>query len=280
MSRPPELLKSDGAKLKIWPDGPEWDGAPTATIGGFSCKSQAEGEALLKEALIRLRGLGASRVLGPMDGDTWHSYRYVCESDGSKPFLMEPDDKPRERAALRAVGFAPLARYVSARMALRPSPAPPNPDLAITCWDGHDPEALFAQVHELSTRAFAKNAFYKPISRADFLAMYMPMVPMIRPELIVFARRGDGRLAGFLFAVPDYAQGPASRTVILKTYASEAPGAGRLMVHRAQSTALELGFDTVIHALIHEDNLSARNSAAEGADVFRRYELLGLRLDG
>jgi hypothetical protein len=35
-----------------------------------------------------------------------------------------------------------------------------------------------------------------------------------------------------------------------------------------------------IHALIHDDNLSALRSATEGAHVFRRYGLYGLRLDG
>jgi hypothetical protein len=141
------------------------------------------------------------------------------------------------------------------------------------------PEALFEQVYALSTEAFSRNAFYKPISRDAFLAMYMPLVPMLRKELIFFARRPDGTLAGFLFGVPNYAEGPAPRTAILKTYASLEKGAGRHLSH-AFHTAAEAIYGAAIHALIHDDNLSALRSATEGAHVFRRYGLYGLRLDG
>jgi hypothetical protein len=45
-------------------------------------------------ALDIVRSHGIGRVLGPMDGDTWHSYRFVTESDGSAGFLLEPPDRP------------------------------------------------------------------------------------------------------------------------------------------------------------------------------------------
>ena len=127
--------------------------------------------------------------------------------------------------------------------------------------------------------AFSRNAFYKPISEADFLAMYMPIVPMLKKELIFFARRPDGELAGFLFAIPNYAEGPQSKTVIVKTYASLQRGAGGHLLYACEKAARDLGYDTAIHALMHESNDSAERSAADGAHIFRRYELLGLRLD-
>jgi hypothetical protein len=159
-------------------------------------------------------------------------------------------------------------------------PAKDTTDFTITTWDGSDPEALFGQVHDLSTQAFSGNAFYKPISRADFLAMYLPMVPLLKPELIFFARRPDGSLAGFLFGIPNYAEGPKPDTVILKTYASIARGAGRHLAYAFHKAAADAGYSTAIHALIHDDNQSADRSAAEGAEVFRRYTLFGRVLDG
>ena len=126
---------------------------------------------------------------------------------------------------------------------------------------------------------FSRNAFYKPISEADFLAMYMPIVPMLKKELIFFARRPDGELAGFLFAIPNYAEGPQSKTVIVKTYASLQRGAGGHLLYACEKAARALGYETAIHALMHESNDSTERSAADGAHIFRRYELLGLRLD-
>lgn len=278
-----ESLKIDGGRLTMYFEAPQWEGRPTAALGGFSCQTQESGAALLETALDKIRARGITRVIGPMDGDTWHSYRFVSESDGSAPFLLEPTNKPHERQVFLAAGFAPVSGYFSARVplaqAVQNAPGP-QADLRIETWNGKDPEGLFTQVYELSSAAFAGNAFYKPIDRATFLAMYMPIVAMLKPGLIFFARRPDNSLAGFLFGIPDYAEGATPKTVILKTYASLDKGAGRLLAHAFHTGALAAGYTTAIHALIHDDNLSALRSAAEGSQVFRRYSLLGRRLDG
>lgn len=277
-----ETLKTEGASLTLHLDGPDWDGAPAATIGTIAFRDETAGAGLLAEALTRTRAAGRDRVLGPMAGDTWHAYRFVSETDGTPPFLLEPTNRPHEPAIFAAAGFTPVARYFSAKMALAaidPTPPPATEDFTITPWDGANPEALIREVFALSTDAFAANAFYTPISEEAFLAMYRPVMPMMRPDLIFFARRPDGSLAGYLFAIPDYAQGLETKTIILKTYASLVPGAGRHLVHACHSAARALGFETVVHALIHDTNRSAERSRMEGATVFRRYELLGLKLD-
>ena len=278
-----ETFKAEGAALSVYPDGPAWDGAPAAAIGDFSCKTPEAGAALLAKAIAWIKARGRDRIIGPMSGDTWHSYRFVSETDGSPPFLMEPTNKPHEPEVFRTAGFAEISRYFSARVALaEAAKSDPTPTEAFTVetWDGSDPEGLFGQVFELSTEAFANNAFYTPMSKADFLAMYLPVVPMLKQELIFFARRPDGSLAGFLFGIPNYAEGPTPTSAILKTYASLERGAGRHLASRFHKAALGMGFQDAIHALIHDDNQSADRSAAEGATLFRRYSLLGLKLDG
>lgn len=278
-----ETIQTDGAKLSVYLQGPDWDGAPTAAIGDFSCKTPDSGLQALRAGIALIQKAGINRVVGPMSGDTWHSYRFVSESDGSAPFLMEPTNKSHDPDVFRSAGFATISKYFSARVPLAhaATSSPTATDaFEVVPWDGTNPEELFRQVYELSVEAFSQNAFYKPISEPDFLAMYMPVVPMLKPELIFFARRPDGSLAGFLFGIPNYAEGPKPKAAILKTYASLERGAGRHLASRFHKSALKLGCDTAIHALIHDDNQSADRSVAEGATVFRRYSLMGLRLDG
>ena len=279
----PTDFKIERAKVSVYLDAPAWDGAKTAALGQFSCKTVEAGAAVLDQALAYLHDHAVTHVIGPMDGDTWHSYRFVTESDGRPAFMLEPSNTPDAVEVFETAGFSQISGYFSASVPLDQT-APSTPkyksDLVIETWDGTDPEALFAQVHALSVAAFAKNAFYKPISLEDFLQMYMPVVPVMKKDLIFFARDPSGALVGFLFGIPNYNDGPNPRSVILKTYASLQKGAGQLLSNAFHTAARDQGFETAIHALIHDDNLSALRSAAEGATIFRRYGLFGKRLDG
>lgn len=275
-----ELRDAGDARARLFRTAPALDGLRTAAVGDFRCDSAEAGAAFLRSVVAELAAEGFGAVIGPMNGDTWHSYRLVTESDGSAPFLLEPVSRPQDLAAFEAAGFVPVGRYFSARAVAADAlgrPPAPIAGLRVEPWGGADPEAQFAAVHALSLEAFAGNAFYTPIPREAFLAIYMPLVPMIRPDLVFLARH-EGRLAGFLFGTPDYQQGPEPRSAILKTYASLLPGAGHALAHAFHRAVISAGFETVIHALIHETNSSADRSRQHGGRVFRRYALMGRRL--
>jgi hypothetical protein len=277
-----ELRETKGAQAAIYHGGPTWEDATTATIGDFNCDSAEEGRTLLRDICAELLEAGVDRVIGPMNGDTWHSYRLVLESDGSSPFLMEPQSGRIDLEAFESAGFDQIARYFSARApteeAIGPAPGP-LAGIEIANWDGSAPEDHFGEVHALSTQAFAKNAFYQPIRLEEFLTLYMPFVTMLKPELIFTARDAkSGELVGYLFGIPDYGSGPAPDTVILKTYASLRPGLGHHLAHKFHMRSLEMNFPSVIHALIHDDNRSADRSRRHGGEIFRRYALMGRRL--
>ena len=142
-------------------------------------------------------------------------------------------------------------------------------------------EAELAAIHQLSLVSFRDNLLYTPISEEEFSAQYRPILPYVRPELVLLAEKQD-RLAGFLFAVPDLLQ--ARRpidSVVLKTVAvlpgREFAGLGNLLVARCHAVAHSLGFRRVIHALMHESNESLSLSARY-AVPFRGYALYARQL--
>ena len=275
----PETVSIDGARARVYREAPCWNDRLTAAIGSFRCDDERAGSALLRQICTTLAGEGFAAVIGPMDGDTWHSYRLVTTSDGSSPFLMEPKSGPYDLVSFEQAGFVPIASYVSARQRLEPLALRNAPEgLTITPWNGRDADEMLAEVYALSSRAFAKNAFYRPLPLAAFLQIYQPVVPLIRSELVLFARDRAHELRGFIFAIPDYQEGPSPSSVIFKTYASEVSGAGRAMVDHAIQATLELGFQEAIHALMHTDNLSALRSRGLDARVFRQYALMGRML--
>ena len=137
-------ISIDGASCRVWPDGPTWDAAPAAAIGKLSVADVAAGSEVLRLACDRLREGGRNAVLAPMDGDSWHAYRAVTESDGSPSFAMEPVAGPYDVAALQAAGFAAVTEYVSARAPVPPVPsdAPDVPGVIVRAWDGQGAELL------------------------------------------------------------------------------------------------------------------------------------------
>ncbi len=274
----PETCEHGDSRVDIYRDAPPWGGRRTAAVGRVRFGSETDGVALLAQVAEMLKREGFEGVVGPMDGDTWHAYRAVTDTDGSPPFLMEPTSGPYDLAVLNNTGFAPIGSYASLRVATKDAigeqPANP-PGIEIVNWDGERPEALFGEVYDLSLKSFSRNAFYKPITREAFLGLYMPYVPFLKRELIFFARAAGGELAGYLFGIPDFAQGHQPNAAILKTYASAVHGVGYALADAFHRNALNQGFETVIHALIHDDNISGARSRTHSAEVFRRYALFG-----
>jgi len=244
-------MQREGAKLTLYTNAPDWRGA-TVAIAGQVFESVAAGENLLRDAIDRAKCLGAVSIIGPMEGDTWHSYRLPTESDGRTPFLMEPVCGEHDFAAFKQAGFDIIGGYFSADVRL---------------------SEVNSVIPEL------KDDYYKPIDLDEFLSMYLPLVPQLDPSLIFQARDENGELQGFLFGLPNYAEGAKPHSVILKTYASLKRGAGHALSATFYEAAKTVGYTNAIHALMHDDNLSALRSATNGATVFRRYALMGCSVD-
>ncbi len=271
-----------GASCLLFRDAPAWEGRRTASVGRFRCDSAAAGRELLAQIAVELTAEGYQAVVGPMDGDTWHTYRLVTESDGSPPFLMEPTSGAFDAEAFSSGGFTPLSHYVSTRTTLEAAIGPAVvsvPGVSVSAWDGRDAAALVRQLYALSAGAFRNNAFFKPLDEAGFLRLYEPVMPLVDPRFVLFARTGAGALVGFLFGMPDRLEAAAPRTVILKTYASAQRGVGHLLADHFHRCARDAGFVDAIHALMHVDNVSLARSARHAGAIFRRYALLGLRLE-
>lgn len=277
-----QTLKTDDGELTLWFDGPAWDDhGHVATVGKCKFASAAGGARLLEKAAALAKAQGATALIGPMEGDTWHAYRLISERGTAPGFMMEPSSADHDQAAFADAGFDVISSYFSASVPMSELPGTPPQEtdaFILETWDGTDPDGLFTQVHDLSCQAFAGNPFYKHIDLEDFLAMYRPVVPLLKKDLILFARDPAGTLVGFLFGIPNYAEGPQPKSVILKTYASLAKGAGHWLSYQFYVNAKAAGYATAIHALMHDDNLSAVRSGLNGADVFRRYALMGKRL--
>jgi len=283
------------ARCSLW-----WTTAPTYpehTVGliGHYASADAAASDLLALACDRLRQAGCTLAVGPMDGSTFYRYRLVTERGSEPPFFLEPDNPDSYPAHWTAGGFAPLAQYSSALQVGLDQTDPRIPQIAarfegegvhIRSLDLDRFEEELRRIYQVSAASFGQNFLASPIAEEEFLALYQPVRPFLRPELVLLAER-DERLLGFFFALPDWLQaqrGAPVDTVIVKTIAvlpeCARQGLAALLTNRCRERARALGFTRAIHALMHEGNRSLTLSGAYAGHVIRRYTLFAKRLDG
>ncbi len=274
-----------------WKETPQLPGYRVGAIGHYASVDDEAAGALLDEALARLREIGCTLAVGPMDGNTWRRYRFVTEAGPGQPqeppFFLEPANPPEWPQQFERVGFARLAEYYSAlngdlaRLDERIEPIAARLEAAgvrIRSAVDTDLREQLRRIYQVSRVAFTRNFLYTELPEEAFVAQYAGLLSRIQPELLLLAERG-GELAGYLFAVPDLAQaarGCAIDTFLIKTVAilpePSLRGLGGLLVGRAQQAGHRLGFRRCIHALMHEDNVS-RNISSHYARMMRRYTL-------
>jgi GNAT superfamily N-acetyltransferase len=286
------------ARCSLW-----WSATPVyrhhqlGLIGHYGASHPQAAVQLLSLACQQLAASGCTMAVGPIDGNTWHSYRLVTDRGSAPPFFLEPDHPDDWPLHIVQSGFTILSQYYSAvvpdlsgsrarndsRLARAAARAAGRGirirSLRLECF-----EAELHQIYAIALAGFRKNFLYTPIAEADFKALYDPLRAYIQPELILIAEQ-DGRAIGFIFAVPDLLQSQHALevdTVIIKTVAvhpeHQSAGLGSLLVGRCQEVAGDLGYRRAIHALMYEQNASRKISRRHETQLIRRYALFAREL--
>ena len=287
------LVADDGglrARCSLWwRDVPPYGTERLGVIGHYGAASEADGVAMLHAAAAELARQGCTFAVGPMDGNTWRRYRLVVERGSEPPFFLEPTNPDDWPAHYAAAGFTPLAHYFSAlntdlsrrdeRMA---AVAERLTGVGVTMRpiDLAQFDRDLERIYSVAEVAFREAFLYTPLPEQAFAMQYQRIRQYLRPELVLIAEHGD-RAVGFAFTIPDVlegARGIPPRTAIIKTLAvlpdRTYAGLGSLLSDRSHAAAGALGYERVIHALMHESNKSRNISAHTGAPL-RRYALFG-----
>ena len=258
-------------------------------IGYFEACEELVASSRLFEAVVSwLRGRGAARIVGPMDGDTWHRYRLNVGPFDHPLFFLEPVNPPFYQSLWESFGFRPLEEYYSMRV----------DDLSeVATVYSASAEAMRAQGYQtraidlsrfeeeltllftLTTEIFSGNFLYTPISREEYLKMYLELRPLIQPEFLNFVYSPEKVPVGFLFGIPDLCEGAAPRTLNLKTLGitreHRRAGLAKGLFADAYRTAFACGYKSANLCLIRQGNPSGNLDAGKGRTIrtYLLYEL-------
>lgn len=275
-----------------WNDAPTHSGHHVGVIGHYGATDQRAARILLGHACQQLKENGCTLSVGPMDGNTWRSYRLVSER-GSRPrFFLEPDNPDEWPRHFLESGFSEIVRYSSTLNTDLSYEDPRLPrafshveqkGIYVRTVDRERFDDELRRVYHVTVRSFQKNPFFTEFDFATFLDEYGKIRPYLQEKLSLIAER-DGEPIGYLFAVPDNLQaenGGAVDTVIIKTMAvlpgRANAGLGIVLAARAYKTARNLGYSNAVHALMR-DGTTSQNTSSRYTRAFRRYALYAKRL--
>lgn len=278
-----------------WSNVPQVPGQRIGIIGHYAASSSDAGTQLLQLVCEELTLQGCTLAIGPMDGNTHRSYRFITERGSEPLFFLEPDHPDDWPEHFTRTGFTPLAHYYSALQTDLEQKDPRVPALeqrfreervSIRPLNLQSFEDELHCLYPLVVASFQQNFLASPISEQEFFEQNRQLQPYVRPELVLLAEdERTGEPIGFVFALPDRLQahrGETVNTFIVKTLAIHPAygghGLATLLVNRLWGIAGQLGYIRAIHALMHEQNLSRRISQRNQGRIIRRYTLFSRML--
>lgn len=303
-------LDSDGVAVqlvaRVSPTLRDADQRPLGMIGFFAAlPNQSATIATLQAAVTWLRDQGCHTIVGPMDGDTWHRYRFNVGPTTEPTFLLEPTNPSYYPPAWEAAGFKVVETYHSkfvtdlAAVVRLTEPAEQRAlelGYRFRPFNSTDFEGELRRVYDLSVASFQDNLYYDPLEWAEFLELYAPSRPLLHERLIWFAIDSRDRPVGFLFCLINYVRAihamNNSRSVWAKLkflwyrrYADSVnfksiavlpehrrASLGAALMHQGYRETLRLGYRKANLCLIHDNNPSSKLDQAQ-ATLLRRYAL-------
>lgn len=278
------------ARCSLWWQQPlQHEGHRVGVIGHYAADDAESGKQLLAIACKELIVNGCTLAVGPMDGNTWRSYRFITSSSDEPAFFLEPVNPPEWPRQFIEYGFKPLANYYSSLddrldvqddlQASRAAQRMANLGVSLRSLEPARYEDELKSIYDVVAASFRNGFLYQRIAETEFMTQYEQVRPYVRPELVTIAMHED-RAVGFIFTLPDLLEAKSGRpnqTVIIKTLAvlpdRRFAGLGTHLGIMNRRAASALGYRRMIHALMHESNKSLSVSSRYASKQFRRYTL-------
>ena len=300
IERPSEIViftdenNNIGGSLYLWHNRPDYNGRKTSYIGNVNIyeKYRKDEEQLFNKVFEELKKEGIETIIGPLNGTTWNTYRYVTEKGSRKQFLLEPWNEDYSVSLFEKLDFKHLAGYISTVMEGMNSDGRKNlnkkieklkkfdyyEDIRVESAENKDLLTVLNKVYDLTVEAFKNNFLYSELEREIFLKMYLSYEDKIIKKFFKMLYLRD-ELIGYVFGIPDYTElGYKGKidTIILKTIAVSpeynGKGMGYILINSLVEEAEKEEYENVIYALMHESNVS-KNIGLLLGNVLRRYTL-------
>ena len=257
-------------------------GKRTAQIGYFEMLEKKEYAHIFFDKITAyLRSMGYEEIIGPMNGSTWHTYRFHDRLP-DRPFFSEPWHAAYYPEFFSSAGFDLFGHYESNVTVVGDLEVFKKAKLAdgLRCrnLDMEKIDQELAFFYEISEDAFSKAFLYSPIPFANFKLIYQSVLPFIDPQLVWIIENEKNEAEAFILGLIDHFD-PKNESIIIKTIAKRSDSRIRNLINYGMKLLyekmLERGYKYLVHALIHNKNFASAK-ASRGrlkGKSYRKYSL-------
>ena len=250
-------------------------------IGWYECdRNDAVSNSLFDAAVTWLKSSKCKSILGPINGTTWHAYRFNLTGAVPK-FTGEPFQPMYYVDQWMKQSFLPVIFYKSTFS--------PIDQMQIPSWEEMHRqlqplgiklidltpayyEINKSSLHVLLCESFKPNPFFTIISLNTFIELYDSVVKNI-PAGFLYALDSGGVPVGIALTYPDRLGDKAK--LVVKTFAVhpqwQGKGLGWLLGKLPYTIARQHGLELVVHALMFGQNRSAYMSQKLGMVATQEY---------
>lgn len=163
-----------------------------------------EVKGLFEKAERRAKELGFSRLIGPMNYNTWMSYRWAL-NDFDVKYFPDCQNEAYHVDFIRRLGYKELYTYRSTHVKMDNKLFPVgeavyrqklDEGFTFKYFEGEEVYALADDIFDISKDAFSGGYLYSEISREEFREIYLSWTRII-PKLEMIVAFRDGVAAGF-----------------------------------------------------------------------------------
>ena len=258
-----------------------------AQIGFFEAINDIKAVSFLFDEIKKYaKSKGYNYLIGPINGSTWKKYRVTLPSN-NPPFLLDNYNKPYYAELFEQCGFETIANYTSSvcRNLNRDysrldkfKKIFEQKGVKIRKFDSNNFERDIRKIYDVSIKSFVNNFLYTPIEFEEFYKMYEPVKNFLNPEWVLIAENEKDESIAFIFGF-DNLYNRSEKSLIIKTLAQipeyKYRGIGSYLTEFMHKKAKDVGYDNIIHALMHENNVSANILSGE---LYHEYKLYGVKL--
>jgi hypothetical protein len=260
-----------------------YPGDDTAYLGFFECPDDGRVSAELFEWAQQMAvERGCRRIVGPVDASFWLRYRMKLDAFDAPTYFGEPRNPAHHPKLWEQAGFEITQRYSSTIYPVKPPEfrtaqlqerlaGAQDQGFRIESLNPREWDIVFPRVHALIMALYAELPVFKPLSFADFEAVFGSLKQAADPELITLIWKG-AELVAFSIVLPDYGDlaNPLRlswrkhhyRRVVASYMGSTIPGLGSALAARLQQQAGAKQL-SVVGALIAEGKPTAEYAKSE-----------------